>query len=182
MPMRTDKFLDMLEQRGILSPVDVESLREQVAEADRPMHPVFVARRLVTAGYLNAYYAKTLLTELAGTSAAEGETGQTASDAGREGGFADDLPPQTATGDTLDAFDDPGLVPIETKDLLSGADEAAPMLPSAQQRGFAGWAKGHKQLNLEGPGYERFLLPACFVLMGLVVLLLAFLVIRMVSG
>ena len=105
-----------------------------------------------------------------------------ASGAGTEGGFADDLPPQTADGDTLDTFDDLGLATIETKDLLSGADEAAPMLPSAQQRGFAGWAKGRKTLNLEGPGYERFLLPACFVLAGLVVLLLAFLLIRMVLG
>ncbi len=65
MPMHSQAFLDLLDQQGILSPMDIESLREQVVAADSPIHPVFVARRLVTAGYLNPYHAKTLLSELA---------------------------------------------------------------------------------------------------------------------
>ena len=57
------EFLDLLEQRGIMAADHVEHLREQLAEVDGGVHAVHVARKLVDAGYLNPYFAKTLLEE-----------------------------------------------------------------------------------------------------------------------
>ena len=57
------EFLDLLEQRGIMAADHVEDLREQLAAAGGDFHAVHVARKLVDAGYLNSYFAKTLLEE-----------------------------------------------------------------------------------------------------------------------
>ena len=59
-----NQFLDLLESRGVIAPHDVESLREQVSQAENAPHASFVARRLVQLGYLNPYFAKTLLGEI----------------------------------------------------------------------------------------------------------------------
>ncbi|MCE9547863.1 MAG: hypothetical protein K8T25_20520 [Planctomycetia bacterium] len=63
MPLTAAEFLDLIEQRGIMSPDHVDHLREQLAEAGVVIHPTLVARKLVEAGYLNPYFAKTLLAE-----------------------------------------------------------------------------------------------------------------------
>ncbi|MFP6656900.1 MAG: hypothetical protein VB853_01890 [Pirellulales bacterium] len=60
-----NELLDLLEKRAIMAPHDVESLREQVNDPQKPPHASFVARRLVQLGYLNPYFAKTLLSEAA---------------------------------------------------------------------------------------------------------------------
>src|SRR5262245_18945749 len=57
------EFLDVIEQRGIMASDHVDHLREQLAAADCEIHAVLVARKLVEAGYLNPYFAKTLLEE-----------------------------------------------------------------------------------------------------------------------
>ncbi|REJ97152.1 MAG: hypothetical protein DWQ35_02755 [Planctomycetota bacterium] len=59
--MKTAEFLDLIETWGVLPPMQVDSLREQVAMAEYPVHPVLLARRLVEEGYINSYFAKTLL-------------------------------------------------------------------------------------------------------------------------
>ncbi len=59
------QLLDLIERQGILSRGDVLSLREQIDDAETPVHPVFLSRRLVQLGYLNPYHAKTLLEEIA---------------------------------------------------------------------------------------------------------------------
>ncbi len=64
MPVTANEFLDVIESRGIMSPDHVDHLRDQLAEAGVDIHPVHVARKLVDAGYLNPYFAKTLLEEL----------------------------------------------------------------------------------------------------------------------
>lgn len=63
MALTAQKFVDFLEQRGVLAPNDILSLREQVAQSKTPFHPTFIARRLVQLRYLNPYFAKTLLEE-----------------------------------------------------------------------------------------------------------------------
>ncbi len=61
--MTAQQFVDFLEERGILAPHDILSLREQVTASKTPLHPTFIARRLVQLRYLNPYFAKTLLEE-----------------------------------------------------------------------------------------------------------------------
>lgn len=57
------EFLDLLEHRGIMAADHVDDLREQLAAVEGGVHAVHVARKLVDAGYLNPYFAKTLLEE-----------------------------------------------------------------------------------------------------------------------
>ena len=57
------ELLDLIEQRGIMARDHVDDLRDQLAAAGCDVHAVHVARKLVEAGYLNPYYAKTLLEE-----------------------------------------------------------------------------------------------------------------------
>ena len=59
--MKTAELLDLIEQWGVMPPMQVANLRKQVAAAEYPVHPVLMARRLVEEGYINAYFAKTLL-------------------------------------------------------------------------------------------------------------------------
>ncbi|NIP85837.1 MAG: hypothetical protein GTO03_09860 [Planctomycetales bacterium] len=173
--MHSQAFLDLLDQQGILSPMDIESLREQVVAADSPIHPVFVARRLVTAGYLNPYHAKTLLSELAQAVRDAAQADPSLADTAEES-------PSSDLEDTLEAFADLELAPIETKDLLSCPEEAIPMLPSARLRGPLAWGRSGKSLNLGAARYERYLLPACFLLMGIGLLWLVFLMLRAVGS
>ncbi|NIP84218.1 MAG: hypothetical protein GTO03_01095 [Planctomycetales bacterium] len=184
MPLRTDRFLDLLEERGILSPNDVDWLRQQAAEMDPPVHPVFVARRLVKTGYLNPYYAKTLLSELASVAEDQPETAESSGG----GGSAGDLSNAAQLDDTLYTLDDLGLAPIETQDLFSDADEAVPMMPGLPRGNrWADWmpwgrGRGRQPLNLEGPGYERWVLPAVFALAAVLLVWLGWLILRVVWG
>jgi hypothetical protein len=57
------EFLDLIEQRGIMASDHVDHLREQLSAAGCEIHAVHVARKLVEHGYLNPYFAKTLLEE-----------------------------------------------------------------------------------------------------------------------
>lgn len=57
------EFLDLLEHRGIMAADHIDDLREQLAAVEGGVHAVHVARKLVDAGYLNPYFAKTLLEE-----------------------------------------------------------------------------------------------------------------------
>ena len=63
MPMTALEFLDLLVDRGVMPALQIDDLRAQVIANPEPVHPVYVARRLVQEGYLNPYHAKNLLTE-----------------------------------------------------------------------------------------------------------------------
>jgi len=59
--MKTAEFLDLIERWGVMPPMQVENLRKQVGTSEYPVHPVLLARRLIEEGYINSYFAKTLL-------------------------------------------------------------------------------------------------------------------------
>jgi hypothetical protein len=161
-------FLNMLAQRGILSPNDIEILHQQVNAADPPIHPVVVARRLVEAGYLNAYHAKTLLAELAEAVAATRQ--QAAGDGATE--------EATQEADEENLLDPLGVGLLDQDELMGGTDVQVNRLATAQQGWLASWSGRRKPLRLERPTYERFLVPACLVLAACVVLLLILMITR----
>lgn len=181
------EFIDLLEHRGILPHIDVDSLREQINESEQPIHPVFVARRLVQVGYLNAYFAKTLLGELS-----EATTGATPHGDEADLVLVDDESSETAqpaaawADEPLDVstknFDDMSLPAIDTMDLLSEPDSEAPrMLPSVRtRRGLAGLFGGGRALRLgrRQHNYEAYLLSACAVLAVLVVALIVYVIVN----
>lgn len=59
--MKAAEFLDLIEHWGVMPPMQVKNLRKQIGSAEYPVHPVLLARRLVEEGYINSYFAKTLL-------------------------------------------------------------------------------------------------------------------------
>ncbi len=121
--MRINEFLDLIERWGVMPELQVDNLREQVAESDYPVHPVQMARRLVEEGYINSYFAKTLLAggppgglETNGAEESPAAAGSSGSvplkmqleDAYDEGDVAD-----------LAAIDELALAPIEGADWLT---------------------------------------------------------------
>jgi hypothetical protein len=189
--MKTDDFLDLLEQRGILPPDDVESLREQAAESPTPVHPVFVARRLVQTGYLNAYFAKTLLSELADMSHQDEHA--TATDEPELEPLPLDKPQddvnrpaatvaQETAAEPMPHFDDLGLPTIESLDLANPASaDNAPLLPSARPKsGLAALFGAGKPLRLgrRHVNYETYLLGACAILAVLAIALVFYVVVN----
>ena len=162
-----DMFLDMLAERGILAPTDVESMREQIGESETTVHPVFVARRLVEMGYLNPYFAKTLLTELARTVAAQDQ--QDAAAGSRQ---AEPSATEPSEQDEQDLLEEMGIEALDSASPISSAPIQTAMLPSAGQGWWESLFSRRKPLKLEQPGHERYLLPACVVLVLCVIVLL----------
>lgn len=70
----TERFLSLLEEKDLLSPRTLASLREQVAQAKAPVDAVSIAKRLVKHGRLTPAQAKRLLTSDEGKGAASKPT------------------------------------------------------------------------------------------------------------
>lgn len=173
-PMNAEHFLDLLDQRGIIPPTDVEFLREQVAATETPYHPVFIARRLVQSGHINPYFAKTLLSDLAELarelSIAEDEVETPATPLTTER----PTPPPCEGGAVVE-LQDMKLPAMERFDLLSANFNEGQLLPSARQKGLAAWLGGNEQLHLRRSGYQKYLLPACLLLAAAVAMLVIYL-------
>ncbi len=60
----TEKFLDILAERDLLSEKLLASLRQQVAKSPKPVRPEALAKRLIDAGHLTPVLAKRLLAAL----------------------------------------------------------------------------------------------------------------------
>jgi len=140
-----EQFLDLLEERGIMAPDHIDHLREQLAAAGGGVHAVHIARKLVDAGYLNPYFAKTLLEEGYQSRRAAGET-PTAKPT-RHASLDDelDLAPleedereeqaALAKGAPIDLSIE--LPPLHDPDAWSTTTEPTPLLPAANpQSGF----------------------------------------------
>jgi len=61
--MTAEELLDLIEEKGVLPDTHTTYLRRQIAQAEEPIRPVVLARRLVSKGLLNQYHAKSLLEE-----------------------------------------------------------------------------------------------------------------------
>jgi len=175
--MDPHQFLDLLDKRGVLAPADIDSLHEQVDAVDEPMHPVFIARRLVEVGFLNPYFAKTLLAD--GAELYRGD--ETADPAERTTSETPRVAAERRPDDGLMAsLDDLQLPAIGGLDLLADAQfQQAALLPTLRRRkGVAAWVKSgvrHKPLILTQPErFERRLLIACGVLAVAVLALLVY--------
>lgn len=110
--MTTAEFLNLLEERGIMPPMQVNNLRQQVSGADYGVHPIRIARRLVEEGYLNPYFAKTLLAERSPPSSSSMNDGLSPLGEMPEDLGLEDLPEMD--------LDDMQLPPIAGDDWLSG--------------------------------------------------------------
>lgn len=140
-----EQFLDLLEERGIMAPDHIDHLREQLAAVEGGVHAVHIARKLVDAGYLNAYFAKTLLEE--GYQSRRAVTGHTAAKPTPHASLDDelDLAPleedereeqaALAKGAPIDLKIE--LTPLHDPDAWPTATESAPLLPAANpQSGY----------------------------------------------
>ena len=65
------RFLDHLEERGLLDEKIIKNLRQQLAERGNRVTPEMIANRLVIKGHLTKYQAKKLVAEV--STAAEQE-------------------------------------------------------------------------------------------------------------
>jgi hypothetical protein len=172
------ELLDLLEKRGIMAPHDVEVLREQVAGAQPPPHASFVARRLVQLGYLNSYFAKTLLSEISDKSTNAGHSK-----------ISPDQNPQRALQDTAQPDDEEELAKIDASalpelgkfDLLSDdSAKHASLIPGLKpRRGLAALFPRSTHLQLEQPAlWQRMLLTSGIVVGLLLFALVIYIVMR----
>lgn len=145
--MKTAEFLNLIEHWGVMPPMQVANLRKQVLDSEHPVHPVLLARRLVEEGYINSYFAKTLL---AGGPESTGiPPGGTASDVAtteagdemdrgkRTDAWRDDLLDEEDAGFHFDGLE---LPPIEGADWLTRSVDTEPIdaLPSLASTALAG--------------------------------------------
>jgi len=167
-----NEFLDLLEKRAIMAPHDVESLREQVNDPQKPPHASFVARRLVQLGYLNPYFAKTLLSEAAQRNRSSAES--------NSGGERHDPQHSTEYDSSISDEDlikiDAVLLPrLEEFDLLSDdSAKHASLIPVLKpKQGLSAIFHRSSQLHLEQSVLWRRVVLALGIVAGVILLVLA---------
>ena len=67
------RFLDHLEERGLLDEKIIKNLRQQLAERGNKVTPEMIADRLVKKGHLTKYQAKKLVAEVSAAAEQEKE-------------------------------------------------------------------------------------------------------------
>ncbi|MEK6249908.1 MAG: hypothetical protein N2C12_17110 [Planctomycetales bacterium] len=176
--MRTEHFLAMLEERGVLQSSDIQSLREQLEESPDPVHPTFIARRLVSVGFLNPFFAKTLLLEGAKIYGAAEYSDSAGAGGGDDLHFADAEDEKEAEKSFYEEFtavmEGVELVPVGGMDFLLQDPDNAELLPGVKAKasklgGMFGKKEGWMTYSTQRASVEKRLVVICAVL-GAVIL------------